>query len=87
MHRSTVTKAVQVVINAICERRADFISMPTEQEALEIAAAFREMSDGIRGTTGLVDCTHVKIKRPGARIKDPATFYNGRYGNLIFFLP
>ncbi|CAC5394738.1 HARBI1 [Mytilus coruscus] len=71
--KSTVSRAVDNVTNAILARKKDFISFPSSKADIdEVKLGFYEQAD-FPHVVGCIDCTHVRIQR---LVEDEAAFVN-----------
>ncbi|CAG2249443.1 HARBI1 [Mytilus edulis] len=71
--KSTVSRAVDDVTNAILARKKDFISFPTSKADIdEVKLGFHEQAN-FPHVVGCIDCTHVRIQRP---TEDEPAFVN-----------
>ncbi|CAC5387967.1 HARBI1 [Mytilus coruscus] len=69
--KSTVSRAVDNVTNAILARKKDFISFPTSKADVdEVKLGFYEQAN-FPHVVGCTDCIHVRIQRP---VEDEAAF-------------
>ena len=70
IHRSTCCKVVHEFSEAVCRHRAEFISLPRNDNDRDlIKKGFYEMG-GMPGVIGLIDCTHAKIQCPSENEAD-----------------
>ncbi|CAC5421579.1 HARBI1 [Mytilus coruscus] len=70
LDKSTVSRVVDSVLDALCEKRNEFIQWPTNLN--QTKAEFYEIA-GFPNILGAVDGTHIRIKRPH---HDEASFIN-----------
>ncbi|XP_054276396.1 putative nuclease HARBI1 [Macrosteles quadrilineatus] len=77
IHKSTVSKIVKQVSEAIARLRPQFICMPsTQEEQSKTKLGFFEIAR-FPNCVGAIDCTHVKILSPGG---DNAEYFRNRKG-------
>jgi hypothetical protein len=69
VHKSTVCRVVHRVTDAICELSSSEIVFPSDKALDDIRQVFYRKS-GIPKVVGCVDCTLVKIKKPGINTSD-----------------
>uniref|UniRef100_A0A1B6MNX0 DDE Tnp4 domain-containing protein n=1 Tax=Graphocephala atropunctata TaxID=36148 RepID=A0A1B6MNX0_9HEMI len=65
IHKSTTSKIVKQVSEAIARLRPQFISMPSSHNELSIVKAGFYEKARFPNCIGALDCTHVKIQSPG----------------------
>lgn len=65
VHKSTASRIVKKVTEAIASLRIHYINFPQDQnEKNEICRKFYELARFPR-VIGAIDCTHIKIQSPG----------------------
>jgi hypothetical protein len=69
IHKSTVKKCLYDVVNAINRKAKDYICMPNDIEANEIAAQFKEVCK-LPQVIGCIDGTHIPILAPADGYRD-----------------
>jgi hypothetical protein len=69
LHKSTVCRTVHKVTDAICELSKSEIVFPSD-EALQLVRTTFYAKCGIPRVVGCVDCTLVKIRKPGINTSD-----------------
>ena len=65
MHKSTVCRSISRVTDAIVKRKSMFLSWPSEEELQENANLICNRSR-LPNVCGLIDGTHIQLKRPHA---------------------
>ncbi|CAH1987524.1 unnamed protein product [Acanthoscelides obtectus] len=65
IHRTTACKTVSLVLNKVCQKADHSITFPTTVSELNDAKVKWQSRFTIPTVIGALDCTHVKIKRPG----------------------
>ena len=61
--KSTVSRAVEDVTNALLARKQDFIKWPNQDESLRVKSGFYEQA-GFPNVIGCIDGTHIRIQAP-----------------------
>lgn len=64
IHQTTVSKIVNNVSRAICEKKNKWIKFPASDDALNVAKEEWAVHHIIPNVIGAIDCTHVKILKP-----------------------
>ena len=69
--QSSISRAVNAVSDALCNRMGDFIKFPTDPaEVREIKQGFHRLAN-FPNVIGSIDCTHVRVKPPHG-VDEPA---------------
>ena len=76
VHQSTVCRVIKEVALAVNEHFHQFVNFPNENEKDLIAKQFLGR-DGLPGTYGIIDGSHIPIKRPpSGNVPAPERFFN-----------
>ena len=76
VHQSTVSRVIKEVATAVNEHFHQFVNFPNENEKDLIAKQFLAR-EGLPGTYGCIDGSHIMIKRPpSGNIPEPERFFN-----------
>lgn len=64
IHESTASRIVEKVSDKLQRLRPQYISMPNEQQLVDVQNNFFNIASFPR-VIGCIDCTHIKIVSPG----------------------
>ena len=77
VRQSTVCKVVNELSRVVASFQNDYVQMPSKEEASEIAAHFLKKT-GFPFVQGVIDGTHVRLKKPSSKNNPPPERYFNR---------